>query len=556
MKAQSGAPRNVARPGPVGSEIMPRELPRPATLERLRQEAKDFLRELEKGVPTAIRRARLAVTIPVGTRPRLSDAQHVIAREYGFAGWPKLKDHLEALARDPGLAVAVVETTPAPAAAEPAAEPAGAPPDPRVALVDAVRAGHVARARDLLGRHPHLQELLDGPMPELPFGSVLIMAAARAGNGAMVDLLIEAGADINKRSHWWAGGFGVLDRCDPGFAPFLIERGAQVDVHAAARLGMLDRLRELVARSPTVTLTRGGDGQTPLHNAANVEIARFLLEHGADIDARDIDHESTPAQYMVRDRQEVARFLVARGCATDLLMAAALGDVDLARRHLDADPACIRMTVNERWFPKQDTRAGGTIYIWTIGANRSPHAVARESGHIDVFSLLMERSPIELQLALACEFGDRTLVDSLLTGLPDLAQTLDEQDLRRLPDAAQDNNEEGVRLMLIAGWPVGARGQHGGTALHWAAFHGNATMAREILRHAPELETLDHDYQQPALGWALYGSLHGWHADAGDYAEAVEALLDAGARPPERLAEVEASAAVRAVLERRAAGGR
>ncbi len=68
---------------------------------------------------------------------------------------------------------------------------------------------------------------------------------------------------------------------------------------------------------------RGGDGQTPLHFASTVEIAEFLLAHGADMDALDVDHESTPAQYMLRvehvrhyprDRQDVARYLVSRGC--------------------------------------------------------------------------------------------------------------------------------------------------------------------------------------------------------------------------------------------------
>ena len=42
------------------------------------------------------------------------------------------------------------------------------------------------------------------------------------------------------------------------------------------------------------------------------------------IDARDIDHESTPAQYAVRERPDVARYLASRGCWTDILMAAAL----------------------------------------------------------------------------------------------------------------------------------------------------------------------------------------------------------------------------------------
>ena len=53
-------------------------------------------------------------------------------------------------------------------------------------------------------------------------------------------------------------------------------------------------------------------------------------------------------------------------------MAAALGDVDLVRRHLDSDPDCIRMSVSEEWFPKQNPRAGGTIYIWTLG-HIAPH---------------------------------------------------------------------------------------------------------------------------------------------------------------------------------------
>src|SRR5205814_7129514 len=125
-----------------------------------------------------------------------------------------------------------------------------------------------------------------------------------------------------------------------------------------------------------VVHTRGGDGQTPLHFASTVEVASFLLENSADIDALDVDHESTPAQYMLRvdqkrhypkDRQQVTRYLVSRGCKTDILMAAALGDTDLVRLHLDSDPACIRMSVSEEWLPKRDVRAGGTIYIWTLG---------------------------------------------------------------------------------------------------------------------------------------------------------------------------------------------
>jgi len=54
-----------------------------------------------------------------------------------------------------------------------------------------------------------------------------------------IDVLLRAGADIRKRTEWWAGGFGVLDDCDPSLVDFLIERGAVMDAHAAARLGMM-----------------------------------------------------------------------------------------------------------------------------------------------------------------------------------------------------------------------------------------------------------------------------------------------------------------------------
>jgi len=427
--------------------------------------------------------------------------------------------------------------------------------DPTAALAAAVKANDASRLGEVLARHPELKSRLDDPFPGSDFGATALLAAVHKGNREMVDVLLRAGADINARSHWWAGSFGVLDD-DHGLADFLIERGAVVDVHAAARLGRLDRLTELISADPDLVHARGGDGQTPLHFAATVEIARVLVDHGADIDARAIDHESTAAQYMVRDRQEVARYLVEQGCRTDILMAAALGDLPLVRRHLDADPACIRMSVSEEWFPKQDPRAGGTIYIWTLGWHKTAHLIARELGHEEVFRLLLERSPDELKLAQACELGDEALVENLLASRPNLVQTLSDDDRRKLAAAAQNSNLAAVRLMLAAGWPADARGQHGGTALHWAAWHGNAEMVREILRYHPSLEAgADAGFDGPPLGWALHGSKNGWYRETGDYAGTVEALLQAGAKAPPTTADLSASEPVLTVLRRHAGGG-
>ena len=105
--------------------------------------------------------------------------------------------------------------------------------------------------------------------------------------------------------------------------------------------------------------------------------------------------------------------------------------------------------------------------------------------------------------------------------------------------------------MLAAGWPVDAVKQHGATPLHWAGFHGNAAMARVILPHHPPLEARDKDFGQTPLGWTIYGSLNGWHAEHGDYAGVLELLLEAGAAAPPLTADVKASEAVLAVLRRR-----
>ena len=66
--------------------------------------------------------------------------------------------------------------------------------------------------------------------------------------------------------------------------------------------------------------------KTALHCARTVEIAGHLLDHGADIDARDVDHESTAAQVLVRDAPEVVRLLVDRGAWFDIFIAVGLRD--------------------------------------------------------------------------------------------------------------------------------------------------------------------------------------------------------------------------------------
>ena len=525
---------------------MSKSLPARPNLEQLRNQAKDLLKRYLAGEPAAVVRVRefypdfggssvMSPEAPLarslspsdgqrvaarrvrGKTLRLHDAQLVIAREYGFLSWPKLKEHVESLQHETG--------------------------DPMEQLKQAFHADDAPRLRQLLDRYPEFKTKLNDPIG--PFDSLVI---TQVRTREMLDVLLEAGADINAKSRWWAGGFGLLHGAEPDLAAYAIQRGAGVDVHAAARLGMIEKLREFITADPALVHARGGDGQTPLHFASTVEIARFLLDQGADIDARDVDHESTPAQWMVRDRPEIARYLVQRGCQTDLLLAAALGDADLVRKLLDADPGAIHLRVNDEYFPRTNHRSGGTIYQWTLGGHVSAHDVARQFGHNHVFRLLMERSPAGVKLLAACWAADDSAVKSLLADNANLVANLSAANYRQVAHAARNNNVAAVRVMLAAGLPVDALGQHRGTPLHWAAFHGNQEMVCEILRYHPPLELADADFQATPLGWAIHGSVHGWHCRTGDYAATVELLLKAGAKLPRK--KTEATEAVKEVLRR------
>ena len=490
---------------------MPRELPARPSLEHLKKQAKALLAEQRRTQP----------------RATLTGAQLALARDYGFSSWANLKRQVEARQRAA---------------------------DPRAALAFAIREGNVDDARTLLAAHRDLGGMLNEPLPDGAFGEIPLNRAVAQQNRDMLDLLLAYGADINAKSAWWAGGFGLLENTNAAFAPALLERGARLYPNAAAKLAMVDELRAMVAADPGVVGIRAGDGQTPLHVAATTEIADLLLDAGAEPDALDVDHESTPAQYLVHDHLDVSRHLVARGARTDILLAAAHGDIDRVRRFLDEDAESVRTTVNGDYFPMRNPRAGGHIYIWTLGGGKTAHAVARDFGHDEVASLLMSRSPDALKLAIACEAGDERAVDELLSAHPELIGSQSAKERGHMADAAGRNNARGVSLMLRAGWPVDAIGSLGGTALHQAAWLGNPDMVRELLAHGAPLESRDATHDGTPLDWALHGSLHSWRARDGRYGDVLELLVEAGALAPRAIDDLEMSDAARDVLERRASG--
>ena len=396
-------------------------------------------------------------------------------------------------------------------------------PSPVDAFVAAVYARDVDRVRSLLESEPDVAPRINDPL--FHFDSPAVFEAC--GNLPLLDVLLEHGADLNRKTSWKLGGFGILETIDPDLAGPLIDRGAEVDIHAASNLGRLDRVRELLDADPELVHSKGGDGKRPLHSARTVDIARLLLERGADLEARCDDHGSTAAHYLIGSVPEVAAFLVDRGAVTDVMLLSALGDVARLRQLLDAEPDAVHSRITPERFPGPE-QAAGHIYEWTIGRGFSPHRAAHGFGQDDALALLLERSDARERLLAGLWIGRRDLVDDALESDPGLVATFEEGDLRDLADAARDNETTVVSAMLEVGFPITSRGQHGATPLHWSAFHGNADMTARILEHDPPLELVDGDGHGTPLGWALHGAGHGWNLAGHDYPRTVSRLLEAG----------------------------
>jgi hypothetical protein len=197
-------------------------------------------------------------------------------------------------------------------------------------------------------------------------------------------------------------------------------------------------------------------------------------------------------------------------------------------------------------------KTGGSIYQWTLGWYVSPLDVAKQFKHDDVHSLLWERSPADVRFLQACWEGDAVTARAAAQSGGIVPGKLSKPVRRHLAHAARNNNLEAVRTMLELGFSLDGTSQHGATALHWAAFHGNAAMVKLLLRHDPPLEVKDVDFGGEPSGWAVHGSHSSWFRQSGDYRAVVELLIEAGA---EVRADPRASPEVLAALRKHGKAG-
>jgi ankyrin repeat protein len=395
---------------------------------------------------------------------------------------------------------------------------------------NAVRAGDALRARELLAADATLHARLDEP--RFDFNSPAIHQAKK--NLQLVDVLLEHGANINARSTWWAGGFGILEHdVTPELAEQLISRGAQLTPWAAAGLGKLDELKAMLAENPSLIRERGGDGKTLLHFAADVDTVRWLIDSGAQLEARDVDHGATPLQHQIGN-EPVARLLIERGARPDIFAAIALNDDALIDRCLREDPTC----ADARIGAPPVAAPGGHIYGWTLqhqgtyGFDLSPMDVARVRGHEDTAQRILPHASAKTRFLDACWHGDEPRARAELAARPPLLKELDASDHQVLPSAAWWYRPAAVRLMLDLGFNPHTRGAHQSTPLDRASFHGYADIVGLLLEKDPHppLEEKN-EFGGTPISACVYGATHGWRTGhPQDHLQTVRLLLKAGSR--------------------------
>jgi ankyrin repeat protein len=505
-----------------------RALPARPDLEQQRKLAKELLDDYRAGEREAV--ARIRSELPDKQTIALADAQFVLAREYGFANWAALRQQIASVSDE------------------------RRPLEER--FKEAVRTHDVAALRRLIPHRAELESIVNAPI--FDFDSPALVSVAGSGDVDLIDALLQLGADPNRRSDWWAGGFHPLHSAPPGpAAERLLTAGAVADACAAAQIDRPDLLRRLLAEDPARVHERGGDGQTPLHFARSREVVDILLEAGAEIDARDVDHRATPAQWMIggdngNSRRSLAKYLVDRGATAEIFLAAALGLTSRVVRMLERDPTLLSLRTGQGEYGEK-LPSSYHIYTWTIGQNITPMQTAAHFGQRETLEAMRAFASPAQRLLLACHNGDREAARGILREQPDIVQRLTGDDRRALTDEAWIGNEKAVDLMMELGFDPGVRsvgGATGGTALHCAAWKGSVASVAAILRYPTGralLETRDTSHNGTPLGWCCHGSLNCGSPGA-NHAEVARLLVAAGASIPSPVADIQASESVRKVL--------
>lgn len=369
------------------------------------------------------------------------------------------------------------------------------------AFKEAVTNGDAAGLRALMAEHGELTKVLDAPW--FSFGKPALAEAAGRLDRDTVDALLDAGADPDAKSDWEPGPYSalhtLLDGATPEritFAEYLVSRGATVDLYSAAGLGRIDRIDEILDEFPDRVSAPGPDGATPLHLARSPEVAAVLLDRGAEIDKRCVDHSSTPAMWAAGGREDVMRFLLEWGAKPDLFQAVLLGDIDLAEAILSKEPEAI--TVRVRFGRSHPHLGGGDKYVWALGGADTPLELARRRSAKAMEAFLWERAPLGIRVVHASRTQNEAALAELLSA-EGAAGTLSAEEVF----LGLCGSAIGAGALTRAGADPSTQDPgNGSTPLHHAGWNGDLALARTLLEAGADPTIRDGNHDSTPLGWA------------------------------------------------------
>lgn len=505
---------------------MKQQLPERPNWDQLKKQAKNLLDDVESGRPEALARLNKEDRATFA----LHDAQRILAREYGFDSWPKLKLHVETRTEE------AAEERLIQAAMHGDTESIRTilterPGLGRRSIVVAAALGDVEGVASWLARNSRLATDKLGPNACQPL--VYACFGRTGGEEARVEIVrmcLANGGDPNSNwtdPHWpdspqapLYGATGVNNH--PRLARVLLEAGANPnDCESRYHAPEANHVESLAVLREFGTDFSGRDqvwGNTPLYflfgwykpAPAVRDGIKWLLEHGADPNVPsylDILNE-LPLHLAVRNswERDLVELLLAHG----------------------ADPAARR------------------------GDGRTAYALAVRGGRDDIAALLQSRGvpadagPVDYFLG-ACMRADAMAARSVLTVNLGLLASLTPDDQRVVHEAAKRELPEALALMADLGLDLAVTAEHNGeTALHLAAWHGQAKAVASLIRVGVPLDVHDTRFDAPPIGWCAHGSQFCRDPD-GDYPAVATQLIMAGAVVPP---QIDGSPEVMAVIRR------
>ncbi|CAG7852540.1 SubName: Full=Uncharacterized protein {ECO:0000313/EMBL:CCA71894.1} [Serendipita indica DSM 11827] len=133
-----------------------------------------------------------------------------------------------------------------------------------------------------------------------------------------------------QKNLWVAASDGDLTRVkyfieEEGMSPNAPDQNTYTPMHAAASYGHIELLEYLISKGGDVNV-EDEDGDTPLYTAESLDVAKWLVDHGAIInrvnnegisvrshlsnfDLHHISHNTQPAQHLLDDYPAIAHYL-------------------------------------------------------------------------------------------------------------------------------------------------------------------------------------------------------------------------------------------------------